>query len=690
MKIRTIALVVLSLALLSSRAYSADLGLARMGIVQGDVQIYSEDAGDWVPAATNTPLGQGNRIWVPVGGRSELQILGGLVLRLDNSTALDILSLDDKAYQFYVDSGRIYLNNRSGRVDLLQFDTPVSSINCSETSTVLIDVEENGTTEISVLEGYAFAETRNGRIDIPSGRTLRIRENLQTEMYSFSFTDEWLEWNRDLDGRFSETGDSLRYLPEELNDYGYDLDNNGTWFQDASYGYVWTPSIAVSINWAPYHYGRWVWIGGNYVWISYERWGWAPYHYGRWIFLRHAGWCWVPPRRGAVHWGPGYVGWIHTANYVSWVPLAPGETYYGHGYYGPGSVNINTLQNRTFPANRNFINRNARNAVRVMHRDTFLHGRPVAVPAKENPFNQSNVGIGPPRFKPDRETHAPVLKKIPFAKQPPQRIRRISTETLRQERKPAAEKRRPVFTPEKPARELPATIRETPTRMQREQRPDIYTYGRQEQKQEQPLIKYRQKLETPVREKKTVTTPAPTAPTKTREATTTNESRRQQQPAAIKVAPQPVAQQPVAARPAWTPEKPRQAEKAVSPVRQQPVATRPAWTTEKPQQAKKDVSPIRQQPRQTSLPQVRQPVPVPSQGQAAPAQPRQLQNSPQLRRQSSQAIQQPQPVVEQPVATQPPATQQATPAVTPQSRQQGRQPGNRPSLQNLDGRGPNH
>jgi hypothetical protein len=340
MKIRILTLLLLPLALLSSRAYSADLGMVRMGIVQGDVQIYSEDARDWVPAATNTPLGQGNRIWVPAGGRSELQVLGGIVLRLDEFTSLDILSLGDNAYQFFVNSGRIYVNNRAGRVEQLQIDTPVSSVACNEASTVMIDVEENGTTEISVLEGYAYAETRNGRIRVTSGRTLRIGENLQAELYPLKSSDEWLEWNRDLDRRFSETGDSYRYLPEELNDYGYDLDNNGTWFQDASYGYVWTPSIAVSINWAPYHYGRWVWIGGNYVWISYERWGWAPYHYGRWVFLRHAGWCWVPPRQGAVHWGPGYVGWIHTAKYVSWIPLAPGETYYGHGYYGPGSVNI--------------------------------------------------------------------------------------------------------------------------------------------------------------------------------------------------------------------------------------------------------------------------------------------------------------------------------------------------------------
>ncbi|MRR54920.1 MAG: hypothetical protein EG822_10485 [Deltaproteobacteria bacterium] len=62
MKIRTLVLTLLCLGLLAARAFPADLGLVRMGIVQGDVQIFTEEAGDWVPAAVNTPLTQGNRV----------------------------------------------------------------------------------------------------------------------------------------------------------------------------------------------------------------------------------------------------------------------------------------------------------------------------------------------------------------------------------------------------------------------------------------------------------------------------------------------------------------------------------------------------------------------------------------------------------------------------------------------------
>jgi hypothetical protein len=558
MKIRLLALLLLSLGLFTSRAYSADLGTVRMGIVQGDVQIFTGDSNDWIPAAVNTPLVQGDRVWVPEGGRSELQVLGGLFIRLDNSTSLDILTLDENNYQFSLNVGRAYVNNLIHGIGLLQIDTPVVSVTCDAIAKLMIDVEENGATEISVLQGPVYAETGNGRILVPAGKTLRIEEDQRTSMYSLNSPDEWEEWNRDLDRRISEYNNSDRYLPEELDSYSYDFDTNGRWLYDASYGYVWTPTIAVSINWAPYHEGRWVWINGNYVWISSERWGWAPYHYGRWVFLRNGGWCWVPPRRGAVYWGPGYVGWVYTKNYVSWVPLAPGEIYYGHGYYGPGSVNINTLGNRNFPANRNYLNRNARNAIKVMHRDAFLHGRQVAVPHGENPFNQKNVGIGPPRFKPDRETYMPKLIKIPAAKLPPQRIRAIKPEVLLKERKHFPYKQGTVITPTVPTRELQTPSRETPKRVLREQKPEIYNDGLQNREVRQPQKKEQLRRELPVQGNKPVTIITPATSKKAREKAAPIGSRQQRQSATIRVAPQPVAPQPVAPTPVWTPSKPRQ------------------------------------------------------------------------------------------------------------------------------------
>jgi hypothetical protein len=235
-----------------------------------------------------------------------------------------------------------------------------------------------------------------------------------------------------------------------------------------------------------------------------------------------------------------------------------------------------------------------------------------------------------------------VLKKIPVAKQPPQRIRRISTETLRQERKLAPEKRGSVFTPGKPVREMPATLRDTPNRMQRERRPDIYSDGLQKRQEVKPQQNIRQKRETPVKTQP-VSRITPTTPKRTMKEAAPTRSRQQRQPATIQAAPQPVAPQPVAPRPTWNPAPSRQPEQGVSP--------------------------IRQQPSRTSVPKVRQTDRTAPQVQSPAARQQQLQKP-------AQTIKQ-----QQPVAGQPPATPQATtPAASSESRQQGGNHGNRPLL----------
>ena len=200
------------------------------------------------------------------------------------------------------------------------------------------------------------------------------------------------------------------------------------------YGYVWTPTVVVSAGWAPYRVGRWVWIRGDYVWVSYEPWGWAPYHYGRWAFISTIGWCWVPPARGAVYWGPGFVGWVRTPTYVSWVPLAPGEIYYGYGYYGPHSVNITRVNIKQINTRKVvYKNVHVHNAVTIVHHDTFVKGKHVEVKVRENPFLKEKISLGRPDIKPEKATVMPIIKEIPQTKRPPEPIREIKVKELKRE-----------------------------------------------------------------------------------------------------------------------------------------------------------------------------------------------------------------------------------------------------------------
>ena len=119
--------------------------------------------------------------------------------------------------------------------------------------------------------------------------------------------------------------------PSALTDFKSTLDPYGSWSDDATYGTVWQPSAdVVGADFAPYVTGGHWAYDDDYVWVSDYDWGWAPFHYGRWVYVTGRGWCWIPGRRYAGAWvswrygGPDY-------GYVGWGPLPP-SWYWRDGY----------------------------------------------------------------------------------------------------------------------------------------------------------------------------------------------------------------------------------------------------------------------------------------------------------------------------------------------------------------------
>ena len=120
-----------------------------------------------------------------------------------------------------------------------------------------------------------------------------------------------------------------RALPQDDNaasgDVSFDLFYNnladdGDWYNTPEYGYVWQPFIAYKTDsWRPYSDGYWAQTDSGWTWVSYENFGWATYHYGRWTRLKDIGWAWVP----GYQWGPGWVSWRTSDDYVGWAPLPP-------------------------------------------------------------------------------------------------------------------------------------------------------------------------------------------------------------------------------------------------------------------------------------------------------------------------------------------------------------------------------
>ena len=77
-------------------------------------------------------------------------------------------------------------------------------------------------------------------------------------------------------------------------------------------------------DWRPYSYGFWAPSDAyGWVWVSSEPYGWATYHYGRWYYDEFQGWVWIP----GAEWGPAWVAWEQTDDYVGWAPLGPGGSW---------------------------------------------------------------------------------------------------------------------------------------------------------------------------------------------------------------------------------------------------------------------------------------------------------------------------------------------------------------------------
>ncbi len=102
----------------------------------------------------------------------------------------------------------------------------------------------------------------------------------------------------------------------------------GRWENTPEYGRVWVPSN-VPPDWQPYTDGRWSYTNYGWSFAATVPWG-LTFHYGRWAHGPSLGWYWVP----GYTWGPGYVAWNVSGDYVSWAPYGPYGYGYGLGWYG--------------------------------------------------------------------------------------------------------------------------------------------------------------------------------------------------------------------------------------------------------------------------------------------------------------------------------------------------------------------
>ena len=300
--------------------YEPGRAVARISVINGDVSMRRGDSQDVIAAALNAPIMAGDALLTGSAGRGEVELDGANMLRFATNSEVRFAAMDVRGFQIQVAAGTVLLRVLRPSQVQVELDTPSVAVRALREGVYRIMVREDGTSEITVRSGEAEIGSPRGTERLGPGRTMNARGPATDPEFQVTGAipyDTWDRWNEDRD-RYLTSSRSYEHVGPDVAGVE-DLDQNGRWVNDPSYGQVWAPTVPP---------------------------GWAPYHYGRW-FYGPVGWAWYPgPIYGRHYWAPAYVGFFGFGGVgvgvgfgfgnVGWVALAPFEVFHpwwGRGFY---------------------------------------------------------------------------------------------------------------------------------------------------------------------------------------------------------------------------------------------------------------------------------------------------------------------------------------------------------------------
>ena len=377
--------------------------VGRLGYMSGSVSFSPAGEQDWTRASINRPLTTGDRLWTDERARTELQI-GGAMVRMGADTSVALLNLNDRIAQLQLTQGTLNVRvRRLGPNQVFEVDTPNLAFTLRQVGEYRITVDPDGNaTTIIVRKGKGEAYGEGAAYVIDARQAYRFSGSALREYryVNASRPDEFDRWSSERDRRYDNSV-SARYVSQDVIGY-QDLDANGTWRTNTTYGNVWYPN-RVSSGWTPYRDGHWAWIDPwGWTWVDDASWGFAVSHYGRWANLGGV-WAWVPgPARSQAYYAPALVVFVGGNNFqlaipsgnvggVGWFPLGPREVYQpsytvSRGYFeniniSNTSVNttvINNYYNNSNVTNVVYANREVAGAIIAVPTTTFVQSQPVS------------------------------------------------------------------------------------------------------------------------------------------------------------------------------------------------------------------------------------------------------------------------------------------------------------------------
>ncbi len=371
--------------------------VARLSYMENAVSFEPAGESDWSQATLNYPLTTGDRLWTDLNARAELET-GNVAIRMSQQTDLTTTSLTDQLLQLGLAQGslrvRIY-DLRPG--NSVEVDTPSAAITLTQAGSYRVDTyPDQNMTMLTVNSGEAQVTGNGLNQMVESGQAVQLTGSnpVQLQWVSVLGPDAFDQWSNERDQKYLNA-QARQYVSPEVPGY-YDLDGYGSWTTVDQYGPIWYPAT-VPVGWAPYRYGRWVWVEPwGWTWVDNEPWGFAPFHYGRWVQVGPR-WGWLPGPIGiAPIYGPAFVAFVGGGGFsvgfgvggvAAWFPLGPGEPFYPWYHYSPGylrQINVTNVRNINVTNITNVTNINNIHyryqtvATTAVSQNAFRNGEPVA------------------------------------------------------------------------------------------------------------------------------------------------------------------------------------------------------------------------------------------------------------------------------------------------------------------------
>ncbi len=313
------------------------------GLVQTSV-----DGENWQPAAVGAPLTTRWALRTLASARVDLRI-GSTALRMAPDGQLQFEQLDDRAVVIALQNGRFNLRLQRCCQGGDRLAVLLDGARFDATSAGSYHLEVQGRDLRATARVFAGSGTLtfgDQRVALTAGQQVVIDTQAMRAIKQGAAErramDDWAD-EADQKAQARAVRGTALFAPAEMTGINL-LDEHGAWREDPRFGAVWYPR-GVASDWAPYRQGHWSWVPPwGWAWIDDAPWGFAPFHYGRWVFLGGR-WGWLPgnPQARPVYaaalvgfYGTPPGGWgLASGAVVGWYPLGPGEFYRPPGEASP-------------------------------------------------------------------------------------------------------------------------------------------------------------------------------------------------------------------------------------------------------------------------------------------------------------------------------------------------------------------